>query len=59
MKPTALQVELDKIPLELKRIARWVLWDFIEVGEEDAKRWSKVPLQVSGKTASKIGRAHV
>ena len=52
MKPTALQVELDKIPLELKRIARWVLWDFIEVGEEDAKRWSKVPLQVSGKTAS-------
>ena len=38
MKPTALQVELDKIPLELKRIARWVLWDFIEVGEEDAKR---------------------
>jgi len=52
MKPTALQVQLENIPLELKRIARWVLWDFIEVGEEDSKRWSKVPLQTSGKTAS-------
>ena len=52
MKPTALQVQIENIPLELKRIARWVLWDFIEVGEEDAKRWSKVPLQVNGKTAS-------
>lgn len=52
MKPTSLPVQLENIPLELKRIARWVLWDYMEVGEEGAKRWSKVPLQTSGKTAS-------
>jgi putative DNA primase/helicase len=52
MKPTSLPVKLENIPLELKRIARWVLWDYMEVGEEGAKRWSKVPLQISGKTAS-------
>jgi putative DNA primase/helicase len=52
MKPIALQLKLQNIPLELKRIARWVLWDFIEVGEEDSKRWSKVPLQINDKTAS-------
>jgi P4 family phage/plasmid primase-like protien len=52
MKPTSLPVELGNIPLELKRIARWLLWDYMEVGEEGAKRWSKVPVQPSGKTAS-------
>jgi putative DNA primase/helicase len=51
-KPTAQPIKFENIPLELKRIARWVLWDYIEVGEEGAKRWSKVPLQTSGKTAS-------
>jgi len=52
MKPSALPVQLENIPLELKRIARWVLWDYMEVGEEGAKRWSKVPIQTTGKTAS-------
>lgn len=51
-KPTALAVDFNNIPLALKKIPRWVLWRFVEVGEDDNKRWSKLPLQASGKAAS-------
>lgn len=52
MKPTPLPVQFDKIPMELKRIPRWVLWRFVEVGTEDNKRWSKLPAQSTGQPAS-------
>ena len=31
---------------------RWVMWSFVEVGSEDNKRWSKMPLQTTGQSAS-------
>ena len=52
MKPTPLPVQFDKIPMELKRIPRWVLWRFVEIGTEDNKRWSKLPAQSNGQPAS-------
>jgi putative DNA primase/helicase len=52
MKPTTLSVQFDKIPMELKRIPRWVLWRFVEIGTEDNKRWSKLPAQSNGQPAS-------
>jgi len=51
-KPTCLPVQFDNIPMELKRIPRWVLWRLVEVGEEDNRRWSKMPTQPSGLPAS-------
>ena len=51
-KPTCLPVELTNIPIELRKTPRWVMWSFVEVGEDDSKRWAKVPLQVTGKYAS-------
>ena len=51
-KPTALPVLFDNIPMELKIIPRWVLWRFVEMGEGDTKRWSKLPTQASGQSAS-------
>ncbi len=38
--------------MELKRIPRWVLWRFVEVGDENTKRWSKLPAQANGQAAS-------
>ena len=52
MKPQAIPVLVQNIPTELKKIPRWVLWSHIEVGEGDNRRWAKVPLQASGKSAS-------
>jgi len=52
IKPTCLPVEFDQIPKELKRIPRWVLWRLVEVGEEENRRWSKMPTQPSGLPAS-------
>lgn len=52
MKPQAIPVLLQNIPTELKKIPRWVLWSFVEVGDGDSKRWSKLPLQHSGRSAS-------
>ena len=52
MKPTAIPVNFDNIPLDLKRVPRWVLWRYVEVGDDDSKRWSKMPVQTSGKYAS-------
>jgi putative DNA primase/helicase len=51
-KPIALQVKFENIPMELKRIPRWVLWRFVEMGEEGNKRWSKLPTQPDGQSAS-------
>ena len=51
-KPTALPVQFQNIPLTLKKIPRWVLWRLVEVGEESNKRWSKLPVQSNGLSAS-------
>jgi P4 family phage/plasmid primase-like protien len=52
MKPNALKVNFDNIPMVLKMVPRWVLWRFVEVGEGETKRWSKIPFQTSGVSAS-------
>jgi P4 family phage/plasmid primase-like protien len=51
-KPTCLPVELGNIPIELRKIPRWVMWSFVEVGDQDNKRWAKMPLQTTGRYAS-------
>jgi putative DNA primase/helicase len=51
-KPTALPVLLQNIPIDLKKIPRWVMWSFVEVGDDEHKRWAKMPLQANGKYAS-------
>ena len=51
-KPTCLPVELANIPIELRKIPRWVMWSFVEVGDQDNKRWAKMPLQTTGRYAS-------
>ena len=52
MKPTTLPVLTHNIPATLKKVPRWVMWSFVEVGEGDNKRWSKMPLQTNGRPAS-------
>jgi putative DNA primase/helicase len=52
MKPTSLPVQFDNIPIELKRIPRWVLWRLLEKGEGEHTTWAKVPSQTSGMPAS-------
>ncbi len=56
-KPICLPVQFATIPLELKRIPRWVLWRLVEVGDEGNKRWSKLPTQVTGQPASSTNPA--
>lgn len=56
-KPICLPVQFATIPLELKRIPRWVLWRLVEVGDEGNKRWSKLPTQVNGQPASSTNPA--
>jgi putative DNA primase/helicase len=51
-KPTCLPVILANIPLELRKIPRWVMWSFVELGDAENKRWAKMPLQTSGRYAS-------
>lgn len=51
-KPTTLPVIFENIPMELKRVPRWVLWRFVEIGNGDTKRWSKLPAQSNGQSAS-------
>ena len=58
MKPTSLPVQFATIPMDLKQIPRWVLWRFVEMGDEDSKRWAKMPMQVSGQSASSTNPAH-
>ena len=57
MKPDTLPVLLQNIPIELKKIPRWVMWSFVEVGSEDNKRWAKMPLQTTGQSASSTNPA--
>lgn len=57
MKPTSLPVQLANIPLELRKVPRWVMWSFVEVGDGDNKRWAKMPLQVTGRSASSTNPA--
>jgi P4 family phage/plasmid primase-like protien len=57
MKPESLPVLFVNIPMELKRIPRWVLWRYTEVGEEGNKRWSKLPIQSNGQSASSTNPA--
>jgi len=52
MKPTSLPVQFANIPMELKKTPRWVMWKFVEVGPEGNKRWSKLPVQINGQSAS-------
>jgi P4 family phage/plasmid primase-like protien len=56
-KPTCLPVVLANIPIELRSVARWVMWSFVEVGDGENKRWAKMPLQTSGKSASSTNPA--
>ena len=48
MKPTALPVQLDGIPTELKTINRWVMWQLVQ----RKGRWTKMPVTVDGRSAS-------
>jgi P4 family phage/plasmid primase-like protien len=57
MKPTALSVNFNNIPMDLKQTPRWVLWKFTEVGEEGNKRWSKLPVQSNGLSASSTNQS--
>lgn len=45
-------VQFDNIPVELKKIPRWVLWRETEIGEAPNNRMAKLPFQVSGHKAS-------
>ena len=58
MKPTSLPVQFASIPMDLKQIPRWVLWRFVELGDEDSKRWAKMPVQKTGQSASSTNPAH-
>jgi P4 family phage/plasmid primase-like protien len=50
-KPLALPVIFTNIPYDLKKIPRWVMWRFMEVGTADNKRWSKIPFQPNNQQA--------
>ena len=51
-RPIALPVKFENIPMELKRIPRWVMWRFSEIGDTpETKRWSKLPIQTNGQSA--------
>jgi len=52
LKPQCLPVNMANIPLELKTIPRWVLWRMVQMGDENAPRWSKMPVQPNGQSAS-------
>ena len=50
-KPQALPVLFQNIPYELKKVPRWVMWRFMQVGPEGNRRWSKIPFQPTGQEA--------
>ena len=56
-KPQCLPVILANIPLELRKIPRWVMWSFVQVGDGDNQRWAKMPIQVTGRSASSTNPA--
>jgi hypothetical protein len=57
-RPTCLPVLFGNIPIELKKIPRWVLWRLIEKGEGESSTWAKVPSQTNGLSASSTNPEH-
>jgi P4 family phage/plasmid primase-like protien len=53
-----MKVQFDNIPVELKKVNRWVMWKYVEVGEGETKRLSKLPMQTSGNSASSTNPTH-
>jgi putative DNA primase/helicase len=52
-KPTALAVQLQHIPADLRSIDRWVTWKYVQRSRPDgSKVWAKVPFTVAGRPAS-------
>jgi len=52
-RPTALPVQFQSIPADLKAIPRWVLWRNVQRTKPDGtKVWAKLPISTSGKAAS-------
>ena len=50
-KPKVLPVIFEDIPMALKMVPRWVLWDYVEVVDNDGKKWKKLPVQADGRAA--------
>lgn len=56
-KPPALAVDFGAIPLDLKMIPRFCLWKYTLVGDGETQKWSKLPVQPTGKSASSTNPA--
>ena len=52
------EIEFNNIPNDLKRIPRWVMWKFVEIGEGETARLSKLPMQINGAPASSTNPVH-
>lgn len=50
-KPEIIPVSFEDIPMALKMVPRWVLWDYVEVLDNDGKKWKKLPVQADGRAA--------
>ena len=51
-KPTALPVNFQAIPDELKALPQWLLWRYVPKQKPDGTiKWAKVPFQVNGQPA--------
>jgi putative DNA primase/helicase len=50
-KPKAMPVSFEEIPMALKMVPRWVLWDYVEIVDNDGKKWKKLPVQPDGRAA--------
>ena len=55
---TTTTVQFENIPIELKKINRWVMWKYVEIGEGETKRLSKLPMQTNGAPASSTNPKH-
>ena len=51
-KPKTLPVLFQNIPIGLRSVPRWTLWNYVLIGEGETQRWSKLPVQATGKAAS-------
>jgi len=54
IKPPALEVKFDEIPMDLKMIPRFLLWNYTLI---DGQKWAKVPVKLDGKPASSTNPA--
>jgi putative DNA primase/helicase len=50
-KPNVMPVLFEDIPMALKMIPRWVMWDYVEIVDNDGKKWKKLPVQADGRAA--------